>query len=560
MKVTYNKLTISFICLMFLCTVAGAQDIKTLIVPPKASFSGGIFASGQYYNVRGIDNRRSPYSYNLAGNLTFKLSVITVPLSFSFRDQQFSYGHSFNKFGMSPYYKWIKVHIGHRSMRFSNYTLGGKNFFGGGLELTPGKFRFAAFAGNMQNPLAQRDTLVYGAELIPTYKRSIIGGKIGVGSSRNYFDLIVLHIKDRQTDDLDIDRRKVGINPSKNIVMGTEWKTLFFKKLNFNGTINASVFTENLAIESSLESVKNPFLNNLFELNASSKLSLAGEAELRYNFKYFGIGAKYRRIEPNYRSLGIPFLQADIENYTFRLNTSLFKAKFNTNANVGIERNNLRNLDYLSRKRLIVNLNTSWMITKELLVSANFSNFKFETTDGLVEINDTLRYINVSRMYGLNFNYTKKSKNTQFGVFGGIQQQSLMDLSPVARIGGEVNNVNVNAGVRLFWKESDFTVSPSLIVSSYGYSDNKRNRAGVAVTLQKSLFDKILSFSSATRLSFDKLNGVKDGRVLNQRFGINCNVLKHSQVNFSSYFIAKKSFTGNSFNETRLSLGYGLKF
>lgn len=77
-----------------------SSDIKTLIVPPKASFSGGIFASGQYYNVRGIDNRRSPYSYNLAGNLTFKLSVITVPLSFSFRDQQFSYGHSFNKFGM----------------------------------------------------------------------------------------------------------------------------------------------------------------------------------------------------------------------------------------------------------------------------------------------------------------------------------------------------------------------------------------------------------------------------------------------------------------------------
>ncbi|MBL0118134.1 MAG: hypothetical protein IPP89_03920 [Saprospiraceae bacterium] len=72
------------------------------------------------------------------------------------------------------------------------------------------------------------------------------------------------------------------------------------------------------------------------------------------------------------------------------MNTALFKAKFNTNANVGIERNNLRNLDYLSRKRLIVNLNTSWMITKELLVSANFSNFKFETTDGLVEINDTL--------------------------------------------------------------------------------------------------------------------------------------------------------------------------
>ena len=66
MKVIDNKVIISFICLMFLCTASRAQDIKTLIVPPKASFSGGIFASGQYYNVSGIDNRRSPYSYNHA--------------------------------------------------------------------------------------------------------------------------------------------------------------------------------------------------------------------------------------------------------------------------------------------------------------------------------------------------------------------------------------------------------------------------------------------------------------------------------------------------------------
>lgn len=492
--------------------------------------------------------------------MTFKFSFLTVPLSFSFRDQQLSYGHSFNKFGLSPYYKWIKIHLGHRSMRFSNYSLGGKNFFGGGIELTPGKFRFAAFAGKMQNPLAQRDTIVYGAELIPTYRRSIIGGKIGVGSHRNYIDFIALHIKDKQADDLDRERKNTGFNPAKNIVIGTEWKSIWFKKLTFNGTINASIFTSNLDLESTFESVKSPFLNNLFELNASSKLSLAGEAELRYNFKYFGIGAQYRRIEPNYRSLGIPFIQADIENYTFRLNTSLFKGRFITNGNVGIERNNLRDLDYLSRKRLILNLTTNWSLSKELLISGNFSNFRFETTDGLMEINDTLRYINVSRMYGLNVNFTKKLPNSQMGIFGGIQQQSLMDLSPVARIGGEVNSINFNAGCRLFWKENDFSISPSLIFSSYKYSDNQRNRSGMAISIQKSLFEKVLSINSATRLSFDKLDGVRDGRVWNQRLGINANFLKKSTASLSCNLISKSSVSANSFNEVRLSVGYGLKF
>lgn len=559
-KFHVHRLALIIGVLLLTVSFLNAQEIKTLLQPPKPGFSGSIFASGQYYSIRGAENRRSPYSYNIAGNLTFKLSVITVPVSFSFRDQQFSYGHSFNKFGISPYWKWIKVHIGHRSMRFSNYSLGGKNFFGGGLELTPGKFRFSAFAGTMQNPLAQRDTLIYGAELVPTYKRFAYGGKIGVGSRRNYFDLIALHIEDRETDELVGSRRQTGFNPVKNVVLGTDWKFVFFKNLNLKGTINASLYTENKALESSLESIESPLLRNLFDINASSKLSLAGEADLRYNFKYFGLGVRYRRIEPNYRSLGIPFLQADFENYTFNVSASALKNKINTNVNIGIERNNLRNLDYMSRKRLIMNMNGSWMATQELMFSGNFSNYRFETTDGLVNINDTLRYINVSKNYGLNGSYNKKTEKLHWGIFGGFQQQQMTDLSPIARIGGDVNNFNLNAGVKLTWTAYDLTVSPSLLHSTYEYSESDRKRSGIGINLQKSFLDKKLSVNTSSRISTDKLNGVKDGTVFNQRLGLNVQVFGNSQANITFYYISKKSETSTSFNEVRLSVRYGIKF
>lgn len=62
---------------------------------------------------------------------------------------------------------------------YSAYTLSGRSFFGVGLELTPGKWYFSALKGKLQNPLAIRDTLVYGANLIPGYERNIEGAKLG---------------------------------------------------------------------------------------------------------------------------------------------------------------------------------------------------------------------------------------------------------------------------------------------------------------------------------------------------------------------------------------------
>ena len=86
----------------------------------------------------------------------------------------FGLWQSFIRFGISPYYKWIRLYVGHRSMQFSNYSLNGITFLRG-FEPNPGIFRLAAMYGNIQTPNYNLDSLVYYANLIRDYKRKAHG-------------------------------------------------------------------------------------------------------------------------------------------------------------------------------------------------------------------------------------------------------------------------------------------------------------------------------------------------------------------------------------------------
>ena len=79
-----------------------------------------------------------------------------------------SFYQPFNQFGISPTYKWLKVHLGYRNLTFSEFTLSGYTFLGAGVEATPGKFRFGAVYGkfnqNSTYDLAMADSIENDAD------------------------------------------------------------------------------------------------------------------------------------------------------------------------------------------------------------------------------------------------------------------------------------------------------------------------------------------------------------------------------------------------------------
>jgi len=526
----------------------------------KIKFSGGLNLMSQYYNVKGIDPRRSPFSWVIGGNAMVSYGKFRIPLSFSFRDQKFSFGGpSFNKFGISPRYKWAKLLLGYRSMRFSKYSLNGKTFFGAGIELKPKYLRFSAFKGKLKNPLAQKDTLVLGGILISTYDRDAYGVKLGFGNNRNHFDISYLKIKDNIDSDTII--RYPNIKPVENLVIGTDWSVLLFKRLSFLGSANASAYSENLSLEAFESDNKlYKFFDKLYDVNTSTKISFAGDLALNFNLNNFNFGLQYRRVEPNYRSLGISFIQADIQSYTANTNINLFKRKLILNARAGIEQNNLRKLDYLTRKRFIHSYRINYIPGQNFNILAHFANYQYESTDGLVAINDTLRQVNVSRLAGLNASYNFKGERKSYGAFINFQRQIVRDQSPIENLGANILNNNFSIGGVIKWNELDFSLRPSINYSSYDLSNRTQSRFGFGLSLKKILFEKKLNLNFSSKYAKNKTNSQNNGYVLTNRLSAQYKITKKQVVKFRIGYLKKSSLTGRNFNELRSTLHYSFKF
>src|SRR6478736_8024919 len=131
-------------------TISAAQSLDNLAEKDPVKINGGLSLSQIGYTANGIENRRDPYSYFLTGNVNLSIYGWSIPFSFALSNQNRSFQQPFNQFGLHPTYKWATAHVGYANMTFSPYTLSGHIFRGIGVDLSPGKFHFAAMYGNLQ--------------------------------------------------------------------------------------------------------------------------------------------------------------------------------------------------------------------------------------------------------------------------------------------------------------------------------------------------------------------------------------------------------------------------
>jgi len=169
---------------------------------------GGLSLGLRSYNASGAALRQDPFFYTLGANLNFKIYQIDIPFSMiltakntnksfpsikdmlnSLKDQAKSKVNGYARFGISPHYKWAKLHIGHRSMNFSKYTMSNLNFFGTGIELNPGKVRISGMYGRLAK--AEPINLSLTSPNLPIYKRIGWSTKLGYGDEKASADIIL---------------------------------------------------------------------------------------------------------------------------------------------------------------------------------------------------------------------------------------------------------------------------------------------------------------------------------------------------------------------------------
>lgn len=541
-----------------LSSYLSAQNLENLGGAP-FQMSGNISVGTSFYKAVDRENRRSPFAYFISANPTFSVYGFDIPVSITYRDQQGSISNPFNRFSINPTYKWASLHLGNVNLTMNPYTLSGVNFKGAGLKLNPGKLRFAVAAGQLENPLAQIDTLIQGAELLETYKRNALAAKIGFGSTSNFLEISGLKVKDdiNQVDLALLNNRL--IKPEENIVLGVSFQLSPLRWISLKANIAGSGHTANQQSLSILETQElqqaQEDYGELITLNFSSKLQFAGDFGINFKFKNFGVGAEYKRVDPLYKSLGTYYFLEDYENMLVKFNFNLFRNKIRFTGKGGLQRNNLNNLRAITNTRQIASANLVMSLSQNLSLTGRYSNFQNERGPGLVEVNDSLRYTRATSIYGISPRITFGDKSNRSSIMASINYQNLEDLLDDENTGRSIDNYTGNITYSLSLKERNAQLSISMLGNQNIIQERETQRIGGNLRFTKKMMDKKLRLTSTVSYTKNFLNQLDDGESITGRFGLAYRIKKQYTASCNLNYLNRKGGT-RSFQEFRGSVKF----
>lgn len=542
------------LCSTLIYCKSKAQDVTAFSQKENYNIHGGLQLGTNFYQAIEGPQRYAPLGFMANGNIQLQLGAVNVPLSFTYNNLQGSLSKPFQQYGASPYYKWIKLHLGYRSLNFSPYVYSGRTFNGVGIELTPGIWNFTAFRGKLRNFFAIQDTVVSGALVLPTFDRTIQGAKVGIGK-RNKFELSAVKVK----DDAGSSPNAI-LNPQDNLVLGAGFNFRFFKSIQLTLNTASSIFTNNTNATIP-EDLQKELLRyeNIHQVNATSRISFAGDAGITYNKKQFSLGLKYKRVNPYYYSLATNFIQNDIENYTVNTSIGLLKRKLRLRGSLGIQKDNLSNQKAFTSNRIIGSATAIYIPKKELNMMFRYSNYQHENSSGLAIINDTVKILTTTNtlMFNTNFKYySTEQLSTSFNinVFNNYQ----IDESPTSDRG--FNGLGINVSLPIEFTPKELTISPSFFYNKYTFSTFSQGRVGGGFTVSKSFLEKKITTSFTTLISQNQYDGKGNGNLINGSISGSYKINKNNSFLLRLYYFDNQTLLTNSSKEFRGNVSYGVRF
>ncbi len=563
-----KQLLSSFIFALLVLSLQ-AQQLDKLKEEEPVTFGGSLYLSGgTYQSFAAGSARQSPWYYSLTGSPVLTIYGLSVPFSLSFANQQFSFSQPFNRYGLSPAYKWARLHLGWRYMSFSPLVLSGREFLGAGLELEPERFRFGLLYGTLQNYYAQRDTAVYGAYLLDAYRRRILGARIGFGE-HNTFDLSVLKVVDDTTTTSALLADNTYLLPEENVVIGIDVQLSLLRSITLQLHQAASLHTGDRTMRTLDDAELDPTVQRIFDalsplivLNASTRPGLATHLNASFHNRFFTLSLAYRRVDPYYRSLGMYYNANDYEHYTANLGCSLFEQRLNLNLTAGLQRNNLFNLRPQTDLRRIASLSMTYVSRKGFYANAFYNNYQTDQSAGYIQVADTLRLALVNETATLSTGHSWKTPTRSHNLSFNIYYLNFRDINPLFYIPLQPQSNysgSVTYRIGLLPAELDLGLSANYNLLTNGA--NQQQALGLTLDIGKRLADNKLSVNGSFTLNFNQYNGQSDG--LYYQFNTNAAWALNEQhsINFYALWLRRQSqYTTNEINELRSGISYAFNF
>ncbi|MBN8694294.1 MAG: hypothetical protein J0L69_13960 [Bacteroidetes bacterium] len=536
-----------YICVLFTVLIGNSfsQNLDKLGSKDMVKVGGGLNYSSVFYNADGIPNRRQPFTWFLNGNLNVSILDFSLPFTFNYSNNQIAYTQPFNIQSFNPTYKWIKGYAGITAMNFSQYTLAGHIFAGGGVELSPKNFKFAAMYGRLKK--AVEFDAVANSDINMSYKRMGWGASAGYEKNGHGIKLIYFAAKD-DPNSLQFVPINTNVTPMENTVISIAGKTSLYKNIKLEAEYALSGLTRNVTSPQDLNTPPKNQIPLLFQPNATSQFFSAFKSSIGYGIKTFAINLNYERIEPDYKTLGAYFFNNDLENITLAPSISVLKGKLNLSFNTGLQRDNLDNSKLNTTKRWVGSFNANYAPNQHWNVMGSYSNFSTFTKQRPQEdpfyknTLDTLNFYQLSQnaMFsaGYNFGKTKTRQNILVTANylvtgqnqGAIQDPGLFGTTSQIKLPSRVVNGNISHNISVVKTKTAFSIAlncnysemintftmyygPNLNISQAFYNNTLRATIGTS-------YNQVLSNDIKTNELFNhRLTLSYSPKFKNQKFG-----------------------------------------
>jgi hypothetical protein len=516
--------------LVMLTLVASSQDLAQLGVNKGLKLGGSVNISAIGYQAFGIPQRRDPFNWFLTGSLNVTLFGYSAPFSFSYSNANSSYSQPFNQFSFAPQYKWVKTYIGYNAMTFSRYTLAGHVFFGGGVELTPGKWRVAAMYGRLKQavPFDPNDSLQNNQA---SFRRMGYGLKVGYEDSGNAISATIFAAQD-DVASIPFILPNTSLTPMQNVAVSIAGRKRFLKHFFADAEYAISALNKDTKANGEQDTVvliqSSNFIQGLLPQNATSRYYDAVNASIGYQANWYTIQLKYERVAPEYQTLGAYFFNNDLQNITIAPTVKMLKGKLTVAANIGLQNNNLDNARASTTSRNVGAVNANYVPSEKWNFSSNYSNFSSFTNvrkynDPFFQNKlDTLNFYQISQTLNANVIRNLGGKENPQSIMLNGSFQTSSDQASYKGGGQKSDFLSANASYSYAIAPSNFTMALSANVYRTQSPGLETTFWGPTLSLAKAFWEKTCRLSMATTYNQTETSGAtQTSPIINNRLNLN---------------------------------------
>jgi len=520
--------------------------------PAPVRLTGMVNLATEAYSSEGIDERRPHDTFRAVFAPTLVIyDQIRLPFEFYLTSEDRGVRQPFNQFGVNPqFWGWMTLHAGYFSARISDLTFGDARMLGGGIELTPGNFRFSFLYGKIQQAV-EEDTL---NGFRGVFDRWAWAAKIGYGAeSAFHVHLNVMRVFD---DSSSLSHPLPDITPQENFAVSLQYGVpIIGQALTLSGEVAAAALTS----DTHLAEVGNSpsFVKNFFTPRISSQVDGATTMSLAINAaSTWSLSLNGKWIGPGYVTLGYPQMPNDLLEGTIAPTIRLLQNLLTIRGSLGLQFNNLRDNRFSTTRRTIGNVGLTVQPAPEWGFDLQYSNYGMQSSPR----NDTLRVDNISQSFIFSPRYTF---NAFEAVSTAMLTYSLQAFTDFNTVTGALSDNKTNTGIGswiLVWPSS-LTLTTTLLYTSSSTQMIETVIKGITETVGHSFLDRKMTASlmlGYTRVQTTGESGQTIGRVsvayTPSTWGTFTLALSTSQ------FVYDPLFSTPSYREHTGSLTYGYAF